>query len=167
LVSGSLKSEEANLLGRLTLLVEAAKLPAEQQDARFRQIQPPLRMQVLVWTFFPAISNVAAAYRLEQAQVRCMLTALAVERYRHELGHWLASLAALVPRQMSQVPLDPYDGRPLRYGPLADGVVIYSVGPDLTDNAGKLDRKNPGATGANVGIRLWDVPKRRQLPPEP
>lgn len=163
-LSGSLKSEQAKLLRSVTQLVEAAKLPAEQQDARFSQIAPPRRMS-LAGMFYPAMGSVIPAHRLEQAQVRCTLTALAVERYRRQQGQWPSSLTALVPGQIDQVPLDPYDGQPLRYARLVDGVVVYSLGQDLTDNGGKLDRKNPGIAGTDVGMRLWDNSRRRQLPP--
>src|SRR5207244_4237215 len=144
LFSGSLKSEHAKLLRHHTQLVEAAKLPAEQQDARFTLIVPPPRTQFLGFLFYFNVSRGIAAYRLVQAQLRCTLTALAVERYRREQGHWPASLTALVPGRIAEVPLDPYDGQPLRYRRLADGVVIYSLGPDRTDDGGKLDRKNQG-----------------------
>jgi len=35
------------------------------------------------------------------------------------------------------MPLDPFDGAPLRYKPLAKGYVVYSIGPDGHDDGGK------------------------------
>jgi hypothetical protein len=35
------------------------------------------------------------------------------------------------------VPLDPFDGAPLRYKPLVKGYVVYSIGPDGHDDGGK------------------------------
>jgi hypothetical protein len=66
------------------------------------------------------------------------------------------------------VPTDPYDGRPLRLKRLPDGLVIYSVGADRTDNGGNLSL-NPFSPDVDLGFRLWDVPARRQppLPPKP
>lgn len=55
-----------------------------------------------------------------------------------------------------EVPLDAYDGKPIRYRRLADGVVVYSVGADGKDDGGKA--------GADLGYRLWDVDRRRQPP---
>jgi hypothetical protein len=65
---------------------------------------------------------------------------------------------------MLQIPNDPYDGNPLRLRRLADGIVIYCVGPDLIDNGGKLDRRDRYRTpfGADVGFQLWDPAHRRQ-----
>jgi hypothetical protein len=69
---------------------------------------------------------------------------------------------------LAAVPLDPFDGAPLRYKQLADGVVIYSVGTDQVDDGGKLatagaDMIKPGF---DLGYRLWNVVKRRQKPDE-
>jgi hypothetical protein len=95
-----------------------------------------------------------------------MMVCLAVERYRQARGDWPASLDKLVPGYLAFVPLDPLDGKPLRYRRLADGVVVYSVGPDREDNGGTLDRDNPTRAGTDLGYRLWDVKQRRQ-PPKP
>jgi hypothetical protein len=89
---------------------------------------------------------------------------LATERFRQAEGKWPASLDQLRPRFLSEVPLDPFDGKPLRYKRLEDGVIVYSVGADGTDNGGILDRESPYKQGTDVGFRLWDVPHRRQSP---
>jgi hypothetical protein len=115
--------------------------------------------------------------------------ALAVERYRLQHGRWPESLADLSPRRqqglitdkhlagaagygpdlIGKIPMDPYIGKPLRYRRLADGVVIYSVGPDGKDDGGKIIRMNPNPStpGTDIGIQLWDPDKRRQPPLPP
>jgi hypothetical protein len=45
----------------------------------------------------------------------------------------------LKPQFLTDVPKDPFDGKPLRFKSLSPGYVIYSVGADRTDNDG-LDR---------------------------
>ena len=77
-----------------------------------------------------------------------------------------------MPAQLKQVPLDPYDGKPLRYRLRADGAVVYSVGPDLIDDGGKFVRigrlgRKWGAKpseweGLDIGVHLWDLAHRRQ-----
>ena len=64
------------------------------------------------------------------------------------------------------MPTDPFDGRPLRLAKVQDGIVIYSVGHDKTDDGGNLDRDEPQQPGVDLGFRLWDPPQRRQ-PPRP
>jgi hypothetical protein len=43
------------------------------------------------------------------------------------------TLAELVPAYLTAVPLDPYDGQPVRYKKLPVGYVVYSVGLGWTD----------------------------------
>lgn len=148
--------------------VEIAKLPLEEQEPRLRELEiqvkndPPVLSRLLI----PAVLKVSQAFQRSQATVRCAIMALAAERYRLAKGHWPDSLSALVPEFVGKVATDPYDGAPLRYRRLADGVVIYSVGPDKTDDGGTLDRTNPLRAGTDLGFRLWDVAQRRQ-PPRP
>ena len=82
-----------------------------------------------------------AAAQRETAQLaimRCAATALAVERYRlAHAGRIPDSLATLTPALLPTIPLDPFDGRPLRFRSRASGYVVYSIGPDLTDDGGK------------------------------
>ncbi len=63
---------------------------------------------------------------------------------------------------LREVPADPFDGKPLRCKRTADGLMVYSVGPDGEDNGGKINRKNAKEKGSDMGFQLWDVGKRRQ-----
>jgi ABC-type transport system involved in multi-copper enzyme maturation permease subunit len=168
LMSGSLKGQRAGLLRLMTEYVEASKLPEEKQDAEFKRIDLTLTQQPpMVKMVVPATTRLSSSFRRSQAMLRCAILALAVERYRHEHGRWPESLTELVPGKLQQVYNDPYDGKPLRYRRNSDGVVIYSVGPDLTDDGGKIDRTNRMLSGTDLGIQLWDPAKRRQPPPPP
>jgi hypothetical protein len=84
----------------------------------------------------------------DTASIELWLTALAIERYRLANQDRLpAKLADLVPTFLPSVPQDPFDGQPLRFKPLEKGYVIYSVGPDLTDDGGREWQRRPkGAT---------------------
>jgi hypothetical protein len=67
---------------------------------------------------------------------------------------------------LKDVPLDPFDGKPLRWRRLQDRLVCYSVGADGNEDEGNNERDRPMAAGTDLGVRLWDVPHRRQ-PPRP
>ncbi|HWH71915.1 MAG TPA: hypothetical protein VNT26_21310, partial [Candidatus Sulfotelmatobacter sp.] len=72
------------------------------------------------------------------ALCRTAETAMALERYR--LGHdgqLPASLNTLAPVYLNQVPLDPFNGQPLRFKRLPKGYAIYSVGADRQDDGAK------------------------------
>jgi hypothetical protein len=161
------RGSHARLLRMMTDNVEAAKLPAEQQGEAFRRLdtrvkQAKVDYDVIIGLLMPATMKVSEAYRRNQAGLRCAIVAVAAERYRRDKGHWPESLDDLTPDQIKAMPTDPYDGKPLRYKHLADGVIVYSVGPDLEDNGGARNRINTLAKGTDYGFRLWDVAARRQ-----
>lgn len=77
------------------------------------------------------------------AVMRAALTACAVERYRlKNSSRFPDQLDQLVPEFLPAIPLDPYDGRPLRYEGRGGGYVIYSVGSDLMDDRGRPNQRS-------------------------
>jgi hypothetical protein len=171
IVGNWLKENHAVYLELMTDAVEMAKLPPEDQADEFRTLdQKALAMKgirsMFVGLTFPATAKMAGASHRGLADLRCAITALAVERYRLAHRRWPETLQALVPTFLPEVPVDPYDRKPLRYKQLPDGVLIYSIGPDRRDNGGNVDRKKYAAAGTDLGMQLWNVDKRRQVPPE-
>ena len=45
-------------------------------------------------------------------------------------------LNELVPRYLASVPIDPFDGKPLKYS--APKKIVYSVGQDTNDSGGSI-----------------------------
>ncbi len=41
-----------------------------------------------------------------------------------------------MPEFITAVPLDPFDGKPLRLKQTDHGLIVYSIGPDMIDNGG-------------------------------
>jgi hypothetical protein len=160
------------ILRHLTRLVENARRPPHEQarllgpwNEAIRNA-PELAQKWADWIQKLGfnLGNLAPRCQLVQARLRCAEAAVAVERYRLARGDWPRDLAALVPDYLKEAPSDPYDGRPLRYRRTADGVVVYSVGPDGADDQGKLDRTWQPPDGTDAGFRLWDSAKRRRPP---
>jgi hypothetical protein len=158
--------EHALYLRDMNEAVEIAKLPLEQQYPRYRE-----------WRRQRGdVENVGHGLRLagweedillrDHALLRCALAALAAERYRLAHGDWPRTLADLVPAYLPAVPLDPFDGEPLRYRRTGTGAVIYSVGEDGRDDGGDPTRPTVAGTPRDVVFTLWDVASRRQ-PPQP
>ena len=58
------------------------------------------------------------------------------------------------------LPADPFDGKPLRLTATADGIVIYSVGSNMTDEGGAVVSKPGEQLSADYGFRLLH-PSRR------
>jgi hypothetical protein len=57
---------------------------------------------------------------------------------------------------LKTVPLDPYDGQPLRFAMVAGKPTVYSVGKDLKDDGGQMDWK----FGQQPGDYLFVLPPR-------
>src|SRR5207249_4501194 len=93
-----------------------------------------------------------------QAGLDCAVVALATERYRHDHRRWPEDLGLLLPGYLSEIPLDPFSGDPLRYRQLTDRVEIFSLGPDHKNpKTFDLTGREPGA---GIGFRLWNVDAR-------
>src|SRR5262249_56463092 len=111
-----------------------------------------------------AVERVSVACRHSHADLRCMTVLLALERFRQANGRWPGALDELTRDYLDSVPLDPLDGKPLKYARRDDGVTVYSVGPDGEDDGGNVTGKWH-EKGSDWGFRLWDVGRRRQAPP--
>jgi hypothetical protein len=64
------------------------------------------------------------------------MTALALRLYRKENGRYPENLQQLVPKYLPSVPIDPYDGKPLRYRKLQKGFKVWIVGGNRKDDGG-------------------------------
>jgi hypothetical protein len=74
--------------------------------------------------------------RIETAR-RVIVTAIALKRFQLKYGKWPEMLFELVPEFIPSVPIDPFDGKRLRYHPNADGAyLLYCVGEDGVDDGG-------------------------------
>jgi hypothetical protein len=163
-----MQQAHAAYLRDVTALIEATDLPFAVQRTRIDGLTGGAPIcgngiwsRELTAMFLASDAKVLAIGPRQRARLRGAIAALAAERYRKKQGRWPDSLKALTPDYLARVPADPYDGAPLRFRRLADGLVIYSIGPDLKDNGGNIDRANPKKEGTDIGFRLWDVAQRR------
>lgn len=87
--------------------------------------------------------------RIDLAHTACM-----VQRFVLARGRLPSSLDELVPDFTEAVPLDPMDGKPLRYRVDATGATIWSIGWNQTDESGVAnDRRKP-----DQGDWVWKIP---------
>lgn len=91
-----------------------------------------------LWLLFPSLSRAAVMGDYVSQERDGVLTALAVELHRREHGAWPESLDELVPHRLPRVPIDRYDGGPIKYRLTPGGPVIYSIGVDRKDDGGRL-----------------------------
>jgi hypothetical protein len=161
-----LPGDQATYLETVTQAYETRLLPEHQQRAALKAIPTPAANTETELTrlLFPGLSKLHDASLRAKAQLRCAAVGLAVERFRQVRGRWPASLEEIPKGILPAVPLDPFDGRPLKYVQREDGVTIYSVGTDEADNRGTInDKAKPTDPGQDVGFRLYN-PGARGLP---
>lgn len=85
----------------------------------------------------PSWSKALSKHYEIEAQVVTTKSALTIERFRLTHGGQLPrSIAALVPDLLPSLPRDLFDEQPIRFRPLTNGFVVYSIGADGVDNGG-------------------------------
>jgi hypothetical protein len=84
---------------------------------------------------------------------RVVVSAIALKRFELKHGKLPETLAELAPEYLPSVPIDPYDGKPLKYHPNEDGTfLLYSVGDDGLDDGGDVTP----AKWSSGGWPNWD-----------
>jgi len=130
-----------DILDYMGACVEAAALPPTQRGARFREIDEQMNnlsmFHFTIKMLAPALIRVAELDSRTCAHLDSARTALAIERYRLANGKLPEQLTDLVPKYLGEVPLDPFDGRPIRYRRTEPGYRLWSVMEDGQDNSGK------------------------------
>jgi len=107
------------------------------------------RYYILSSLFLPALSKGSIRDARATAHIRLTMTALAVEEFRTTGSHLPELLAELVPTYLDSVPIDPFDGQPLRYRKLDPGYVVYSIGQDGQDDGGRESPQRIKSTDTN------------------
>ncbi|CAN5237299.1 hypothetical protein BH10PLA2_BH10PLA2_18020 [soil metagenome] len=158
----SIRSERARQLHYLNSLVSYAKLPSWEC---LNLIEAETNKQAGEPSVVAALFCYSIKFQHLDLQTRAKLrtacTALALERFEMANKRWPATLAELTPKFLPEIPLDPFDGQPLRLATSDTGVVVYSVSLDKEDQHG-TQLTDPLATGSDISFQLLDPAKRRQ-----
>ncbi len=120
-------------------LQEATARPYPEVRQALEALDQSLRRNrrgLLTSLIIPYLNNcVRTAAETDGARQLARL-ALAVVAYRSKYGKDPDKLDDLVPEYVERVPLDSFDGQPLRLKRGAKELVLYSVGSDLKDDGG-------------------------------
>lgn len=120
-----------------------------QAHAKLERFQRPRAVDdepslAMVAMLTPAVGSARRANDQIELDRRGYRVMAALERHRHAHGEYPAALADLAPALLSEVPIDPWSGKPLCYvriDPATDRhgreYLLYSVGFDGQDNGGK------------------------------
>jgi hypothetical protein len=99
----------------------------------------------------PAVSAAGAADARGEAWRELTDAALAARRYHLQHGKLPQTLVDLTPDFLPRVPIDPFDGQPLRLLVQDDKLVIYSIGKDRRDDGGIFD---PVKQEPDIGVEI-------------
>jgi len=134
-----------------------------QKEVKFDRPAPSLRLgaakltwddkelaKVLFFTWSGVMHKAADFHALQ----RLGQVAVALRLYRHEHGRYPETLEELVPKYLPSLPVDPFDGKPLRYKRLAKGFKVWSVGWDMKDDGGVW-----GTPKHEKGDIVWEAVK--------
>jgi hypothetical protein len=107
------------------------RLIAMQRDIRHEKSYGPISAMLI-----PAIDSALRHAAVLEARQADAIVAIALTRYRLDHGKFPAKLADLVPEYLDAIPIDPFDGNPLRSTFKENEWTIYSIGPDGKDDGG-------------------------------
>jgi len=130
-----------SLLRDVARVYEIGSLPPWQRVDAGRQLTDLVNRRWPVFHLFSQIT-IPANVRAYEAEVRAMAhvettrAGVAVLRFVLEHGHLPKQLSELVPRYIGGLPIDAFDGEPLRYRQTETGYVVYSIAHNLKDDGG-------------------------------
>jgi hypothetical protein len=139
--------------------VSPAKIKQFNAEAE-ASLKPNSVRNILARMQFEVLEKSAAKFARAQSHLDLLRTALALERHRLARGEYPATLDALAPQFLAQVPHDLINGQPLHYRREADGqFTLYSVGWNETDDGGAVVLKEKSRTvDTDQGDWVWRYP---------
>jgi phosphatidylserine/phosphatidylglycerophosphate/cardiolipin synthase-like enzyme len=155
-VSGIANSDRHRYLFCMDEMVSASQRPMHEALAIMGAMGPRLRAE-RSWipsftdSLVPSLVHVGDAFARDAANIANAETAIAIERYRLANGNAVPErLEELVPAFLDAVPVDPFDGNPLRYRRDETGYSVYSINENQRDDGGKPAGHEQGGQSADL-----------------
>jgi hypothetical protein len=114
----------------------------EQRRTDSRTIDP--RHNFLTAILSPGLDRLTRTLGRGEANDSCGQIAIAMTRYRLDHGSWPTELSLLTPKYLAAIPIDPFDGKPLRLVTRGEIPTLYSVDVDGVDDGGVNSREHQG-----------------------
>ncbi len=108
----------------------------------------------------------------DEVKYTCLQVVLAGQAFHRDRERFPATLDELVPNYLTEIPVDPFDGRPIKYRLDPEGAVVYSVFENGIDDGGlEFDFAQIAGTGrvdlSDLGLRLLTPVVRPLVAPRP
>ena len=162
------EQSHAWILRQTTDELAALELPRPERAARLKELNERVDKAPAIAKMLnaPIFRNCFPAFARSEAKLGCTVAGLAAEQFRRKHERWPKTLDELTPEFLAKAPVDPYTGEALRLRVAADGIVIFSPGPDgVFDGAGRDGKLNGNdqQTVLDHEFRLWNVDQRRRV----
>jgi hypothetical protein len=121
----------------------------ERRFARseMRRYKNPFIKIKLLWEAWRINKRTELTHNKATARTRLLMIDLSLRCYRADKGQAPPSLKELAPEYLRSEPLDPFTDKSFIYRQQTTNWILYSVGPDKTDDAGKPIATGPSAAG--------------------
>lgn len=145
----TLKKEAVNEAAVLKTILEG-KLPDKQVSQVIGD--------VLIGLLIPAAGKLQTTHDRAEQMGRNLQVAFALAAYQRDHGRRPTKLEELAPRYLGTLPLDLFSGKALVYRPTEKGYLLYSVGVNGKDEAGRWTDDDP--PGDDLRVRM-PLPERK------
>ena len=119
---------------------EFTKQPYYQSGSEFKEwenhLAENIELGIMSSIALPSVFRYFDKTTYHQTEFLLGRLGLASAAYRSDHGKYPATLNALVPKYIREIPKDPFSGEPLKMKAINDGLILYGVGEDLKDDGG-------------------------------
>ncbi len=119
---------------------EFTKQPYYQSGSEFKEwenhLAENIELGIMSSIALPSVSRYFEKTTYHQTEFLLGRLGLASAAYRSDHGKYPATLDALVPKYITEIPIDPFSGEPLKMIAVKGGLILYGVGQDLKDDQG-------------------------------
>jgi hypothetical protein len=134
-----------------------------ESDAIDDKLNEFLSGNIFLGVLAPALARINEIAHRNKTEVCATLTLLALLRYERDKGSYPNDLQQLITAgYLRQLPIDSFSDKPLSYRKTEDNFILYSVGPNFTDEGGEYSRDSKGRIKNwldNGDTVFWPVPK--------
>jgi len=122
-----------------------------------------IKGNILLQIFGPFVCRVNEIADRNKTEVYATVTILVLLRYEKDKGSYPNDLQRLITAgYLKQLPIDSFSDKPLVYRKTDDNFILYSLGPNFTDDGGEPGRDRKGRIknwSPNGDTVFWPVPK--------
>jgi len=123
----------------------------------------PRHRYFLIQIFLPAFGRISELGYRSKVSHEATVAIMALKRWRLEKNSYPAGLNELVAAGfIKELPMDPYSDKSLVYNKTDDDFILYSVGPNFTDDGGEPGKDTKGRISKwrdNGDTVFWPVPE--------